>query len=223
MFRIRIDTIFLVATCLLVGAVFGILMPPYFSKYGGEFIVFALTACVLVLAVVLFFALFGKQLLSKMSGVAANQIDDLATPIGGVIKGFVDGEMNKAGNDLQTLTRILFAKYAWVSTRKFIMVSSLGIVATIGGLSTTLLLLQQNSLLQQQNAKIDSQNTLFSTETQLLEQQTKLLNQQMILTERSTLSETTVAVRELFNEVAIIAQNERQLTNAETIVAPLFL
>jgi hypothetical protein len=65
--------------------------------------------------------------------------------------------------------------FVWARLRNWWWQWLLGIFVSLGGLTGTLLLMNQNELLEAQNIKIDSQTNLMQKQTELAQQQTELL------------------------------------------------
>ena len=138
-------------------------------------IVFLTLVAILCLVGAIVF-LFRKQLLGRAFGLANAQMEQFAGPITRVAEGAVERDTAGTTTAARDLLHLAFARYAWLSTRRWIIASLTALIAAMAALSGTALLFQQNQLLvkqsdllRQQNEKIGDQTDLLKTQVELAE------------------------------------------------------
>jgi len=129
---------------------------------------------VLLLGVILFAA--RRMIWSRLFGFAEVQIEQLANPLASVAERAIAGDPAGATTAARDLVALALARYAWITTRRWIIASLTALIAAMAALAGTALLFQQNrllevqsSLLVEQNARITEQTTLLSQDVQLAE------------------------------------------------------
>jgi hypothetical protein len=149
---------------------------------------------VLVLSFILLYA-FKKQITSFFFGSAtANAgevIEDAQRVTDALTDRFADTLLRDVAPDVRQRVRHVLPRLAnwfiWSRFRNWWWQWILGIFVSLGGLTGTLLLMNQNELLEAQNIKIDSQ--------------TELMNQQMFLSEASRRSALVVLMSNIMDKV----------------------
>lgn len=121
------------------------------------------------------------------------ELSRFAGPLSDVAKSAAEGKVDAATDAARTFAEIALARYAWVSTRRWLIGSITGLIASIAALAGSALLFEQNRLLRQQQVLLDEQTKLLSTQTDSLatqtarmEDQTGLLRAQGVLLEAQT-------------------------------------
>ncbi len=156
---------------------------------------------VLVLSFVLLYA-FKKQITAFIFGSAtANAeevIEDAQRVTDALTDRFADTLLRDVAPDVRQRVRHVLPRLAnwfiWSRFRNWWWQWVLGIFVSLGGLTGTLLLMNQNELLEAQNIKIDSQ-------TNLMRKQTELAQQQMSLDEASRRSALVVLMSNIMDKV----------------------
>ncbi|GAB4271457.1 MAG: hypothetical protein Kow0013_24280 [Pararhodobacter sp.] len=134
-------------------------------------------ATILVVAVAgLALLLLRKRILRALFGMAETQVEHLSVPMAEVARGVALRDPEAAVGSTSRLIRAVMARYAWLSTRRWIMTSLTALIAAMAALAGTALLFRQNALLGEQidlmavqNARIERQNTLLEQQTELAE------------------------------------------------------
>ena len=191
----------------------GMAGPQLILQYGRVISTVALAGAIMLIIALAVAATFGKTIVAKLFRLTSGQLEEIGTPLQSAVRGVIDGRREDAILDAEKLGRLIFAKYIWISVRRFILTAFLATAATLAGFTTTILLLEQNRLLQSQNEKLDSQNKLFDVEVKLVESQTQLLERQTSLAATTALTDNLVSVRQLFDELAA-TQNGENLSPA---------
>ncbi|SEQ01736.1 pentapeptide repeat-containing protein [Thalassovita taeanensis] len=120
--------------------------------------------------------LLRKPLLRRVFGIADTQLQRFADPLAQVAEGAVDRDPHRATAAARQLVRLALARYAWLSTRRWIIASLTGLIAAMAALAGTALLFKQNELLavqsrlmQEQNDKLQAQSAYLAQDVQLAE------------------------------------------------------
>ncbi|MEO0938910.1 MAG: pentapeptide repeat-containing protein [Pseudomonadota bacterium] len=135
------------------------------------------TAGIILLAflcVLLFIGAFGlmvvifrKPLLRRLFGFAETQLELFSEPLARVTRGAVDRNPQAATDAARDLVHMALARYAWVSTRRWIIGSLTALIAAMAALAGTALLFRQNVLLQEQSVLFAEQNLRIDNQIQL--------------------------------------------------------
>ena len=102
--------------------------------------------------------LFRRPLLRRVFGVADTQLQRFADPLAEVAEGAVARDPLRATGAARDLVRLTLARYAWLSTRRWIVASLTGLIAAMAALAGTALLFKQNELLAVQMGLMQDQN-----------------------------------------------------------------
>ena len=133
----------------------------------GIVLLIFLTILMFIGAFGLLLVLFRKPLLRRLFGLAETQIELFAEPLTSVAKSAADRDPEAATAAARELVQMSLARYAWISTRRWIIGSLTALIAAMAALAGTMLLFQQNDLLEAQNARIDQQITQIEEQTRL--------------------------------------------------------
>lgn len=128
---------------------------------------------VLLLAGVVIFAM-RNVILKRLFGIAEVQIEQMATPLANVADRAIARDPAGATSAARELAAMALAKYAWITTRRWIVTSLTALIAAMAALAGTALLFKQNQLIETQSGLLTEQNTRISEQTALLEQQVQL-------------------------------------------------
>lgn len=141
----------------------------------------ASTVVAVFLTAVFIVALFGtvvfllrKPLLRRITGIADAQLERFATPLADVAEGAIAGDPTRATSAARDLVRLTLARYAWLTTRRWLIASLTGLIAAMAALAGTALLFKQNQLLARQSELLAEQNARLGTQIELLAQDIQL-------------------------------------------------
>jgi len=126
----------------------------------------------------LFLCVFGavilvlrKKILAYLFSVTTARLDQFAGPLADTARYIVDRQPAEAVASAERLTKLAFARWAWISTRRWLIASLTGLLAAMAALAGTALLFRQNELLAVQTLRLEQQNELIQTQTGLGEAQ----------------------------------------------------
>ena len=142
----------------------------------------------------LLFFLFRKRIFRRVFGFAEAQLEMFASPLQGVAQGAIDRDPKAATMAARELVQMSLARFAWISTRRWIVGSLTALIAAMAALAGTALLFQQNTLLESQNARID-------TQIAQIEEQTLLANYTVQLAEAARNAQLVVEITEIAGEL----------------------
>lgn len=137
--------------------------------------VFLSAALVVLVLGVLIFAL-RRTILSRLFGHAEVALEQLADPLARIADRAIDRDPGGATQAARDLVSMVLARYAWISTRRWIIAALTALIAAMAALAGTALLFKQNQLisaqtdlLREQNQRIEEQTQLIQTDVQLAE------------------------------------------------------
>ncbi len=137
--------------------------------------VFLSALLVVLILGVLIFAL-RKTILSRLFGHAEVALEQIADPLARIADRAIDRDPSGATSAARDLVAMVLARYAWITTRRWIIASLVALIAAMAALAGTALLFKQNQLiatqtdlLREQNARIQEQTQLIQTDVQLAE------------------------------------------------------
>ena len=129
---------------------------------------------VLILGIVIF--ALRKTVLKKLFGHAEVALEQIADPLARIADRAIDRDPGGATTAARDLVAMVLARYAWITTRRWIIASLTALIAAMAALAGTALLFKQNQLisaqtelLRDQNARIQEQTQLIQTDVQLAE------------------------------------------------------
>ncbi|MFM7446374.1 MAG: hypothetical protein ACKO2N_21175, partial [Tabrizicola sp.] len=128
--------------------------------------VFLSAALVVLVLGVLIFAL-RKTLLQKLFGHAEVALEQLADPLSRIADRAIDRDPGGATQAARDLVSMVLARYAWISTRRWIIASLTALIAAMAALAGTALLFNQNELIATQTELLREQNARIQEQTQL--------------------------------------------------------
>jgi uncharacterized protein YjbI with pentapeptide repeats len=131
-----------------------------------------LIGCTLILGAAVF--AFRKPLWRRVFGVAESHLEQFATPLARVAQYAAERDPTGAVKAAGELVQLGLARYAWLSTRRWVLASLTGLIAAMAALSGTALLFRQNQLIEVQSQLLSEQNLRIVEQTVLLEQQVEL-------------------------------------------------
>lgn len=175
-------------------------------RYAGE--VFAILFGVFLIIVLIagIIAVFRKQIWGAVFHRAEIEMDRFARPLADVARFAAEQKVEQATHAARDLAELVLARYAWVSTRRWLLGTITGLIAAIAALAGSALLFQQNQLLR-------GQNVLMTEQTGRLTEQNKLLEAQIELGEAQR---SATIVPEILNIGAKLGE-ESQALGAESL------
>ncbi|MEL6201163.1 MAG: pentapeptide repeat-containing protein [Pseudomonadota bacterium] len=166
---------------IALGIPLAFLAPSLVTEYGRFALAVILTVMFTMLLVLSILFLLRERLWQLIFRRGEVELKRFAEPLSEAAFGAADRQPERATKAARTFVEMALARYAWVSTRRWIVASITGLVAAIAALSGSALLFEQNRLLRAQsglleiqNERILEQNTLLTTQTSLLDTQTQL-------------------------------------------------
>lgn len=137
--------------------------PAVFMAMFGVLLLAALLTAVIVA--------FRRPLLRTVVRRSEVELERFARPLADVARFAAEQKVREATDAAREVGELMLARFAWVSTRRWMVATITAFVAAIAALSGSVLLLQQNQLLQQQTERIVEQNTLLAQQIELGEAQ----------------------------------------------------
>jgi uncharacterized protein YjbI with pentapeptide repeats len=156
-------------------ATFGI---EFFTSNAGMVfgILFGFLLLVLVIAGVLM--IFRRQIWEGLFKRGEVEMERFARPLSEVARFAALQKVQEATDSARDLAELVLARYAWVSTRRWLMATITAFIAAIAALAGSALLFQQNQLLRtqiglmgDQNSRIEEQNRFIQAQIELGEAQ----------------------------------------------------
>jgi uncharacterized protein YjbI with pentapeptide repeats len=148
----------------------------YFVEYSAGVFGFLLgllgTSIILMVLVLVFRRPIWQRLYSR----GEIEVEKLAAPLAEVAKNAAAQKMDDAFDAAKNFVELVLARYAWITTRRWLIGSITGLLAAIAALAGSTLLFQQNKLLAEQSVLLQGQ-------TDRLDEQNKLLETQLALAE----------------------------------------
>jgi uncharacterized protein YjbI with pentapeptide repeats len=191
---------------LLLGILIGITVILAYQRYLPQvtrtFYLVTLTIFGLLVLIIVLLYLFKKQITTFFFGSATANAGEVIEDAQRVTDALIDRFTNTLLRDVApgVLQRVRYVLprfvnwFIWSRFRNWWWQWVLGIFVSLGGLTGTLLLMNQNELLEAQNIKIDSQ-------TILMQKQTELAQQQISLSEASRRSALVVLMSNIMDKV----------------------
>lgn len=181
-FNAAVATLGIAVVVFIVGVVVGFPL----STFGVEFVtansglVFGLLFgfLVLVLVVTAVLMIFRRQIWESLFKRGEVEMERFARPLSEVARFAALQKVAEATESARDLAELVLARYAWVSTRRWLMATITAFIAAIAALAGSALLFQQNQLLrtqiglmQDQNGRIAEQNRFIQSQIELGEAQ----------------------------------------------------
>jgi uncharacterized protein YjbI with pentapeptide repeats len=115
-----------------------------------------------------------RPILRFLFGVATTQVETFANPLADVADAALIKDFNRMSAATRHLVQMTLARYAWLSTRRWIVASLTGLIAAMAALAGTALLFRQNELIAVQTDLLRVQNERVSEQNELLRQEVEL-------------------------------------------------
>lgn len=166
----------------LIGVVVGVPIANFGAdvlvEYAGQVfgVLFGVFLVVVIIASLV--ALFRRRIWGVVFKRAEFEMERFARPLAEVAKFAAEQRVAEATEAARDLAEMALARYAWVSTRRWLLASITALIAAIAALAGSALLFQQNNLLRtqiglmgDQNARIEEQNRFIQSQIELGEAQ----------------------------------------------------
>lgn len=181
-FNTAMATLGIATVVFIIGVVVGYPL----STFGIEFftqnagtvfgILFGFFVLILVIAGVLM--IFRRQIWESLFKRGEVEMERFARPLSDVARFAALQKVQEATESARDLAELVLARYAWVSTRRWLMATITAFIAAIAALAGSALLFQQNQLLRtqiglmgDQNSRIEEQNRFIQSQIELGEAQ----------------------------------------------------
>lgn len=115
-----------------------------------------------------------KPILRRLFGIAGTELERIARPLAAVVQRAADRDSAGAVAASRDLVQAALGRYAWISTRRWLVASLTALLAAMAALAGTSLLYQQNRLLAVQSDLLREQNTRIGEQSELLRTQVEL-------------------------------------------------
>lgn len=166
----------------MIGVVVGVPIANFGANVLVEYAgwVFAILFGIFLLIVVIAsaVALFRRRIWGILFKRAEIEMERFARPLANVAKFAAEQRVADATEAARDLAELVLARYAWVSTRRWLLATITALIAAIAALAGSALLFQQNNLLRtqidlmsQQNDRIGEQNRYIQSQIELGEAQ----------------------------------------------------
>lgn len=166
------------------------------------FIIALLVLCGLVLV----FFVFRRRILDYLFNVTQTQLSNFAEPLADVTRLALKKDAEGATSAARRLVQLSLARYAWISTRRWIMASLTALIAAMAALGGTALLFRQNQLLAVQSDLLRGQN-------ERLAEQNRLIGLDINLAEAARNAELVVEISNIASELGKVVAKVRQQDN----------
>lgn len=170
----------------LVVFVIGVVVGFPLATFGVEFltenagavfgVLFAFFVLILIVAGTLM--IFRKAIWQRLFKHGEVEMERFARPLSNVARFAALQKVAEATESARDLAELVLARYAWVSTRRWLMATITAFIAAVAALAGSALLFQQNQLLrtqiglmQDQNTRIEEQNRFIASQIELGEAQ----------------------------------------------------
>lgn len=151
-------------------------MPTFLSDYGAAVLSIILGAMLFAVILMVMLFIFRAALFRWLFKRSEVEISKFAGPLADVARHAAEKRVPEATQAARHFAELALSRYAWVSTRRWMIASISGLIAAIAALAGSALLFEQNKLLRQQsgllieqNERIAQQNALIDTDIQLAE------------------------------------------------------
>ncbi|RMD91818.1 MAG: hypothetical protein D6811_08140, partial [Alphaproteobacteria bacterium] len=112
---------------------------------------------------------FRRPLMRHLFGLAEARLEEFAGPLGDVAQRAVERDPEGATAAARELVRLVLARYAWLTTRRWLVGSLTALIAAMAALAGTAMLFRQNLLLEEQIGLLQVQNERLTRQTLLAE------------------------------------------------------
>ncbi|OWU83995.1 hypothetical protein ATO6_16480 [Oceanicola sp. 22II-s10i] len=200
----------------LFGIAAGVLMA--FSGYAvlresaNLLVVVFLTAIFFVTFVGAIAFLIRRPVLRRVFGTANTQLETLSKPLGEVAEGAMLRDAARVTAATRLLVQLKLARFAWTSTRRWIVAALTGLIAAMAALAGTALLFEQNALILEQSALLRDQNEKIELQNELLIQDVQLSEAER----NAQIAVEITAIAEMLGDAMLRAEEREQAQAAAT-------
>ncbi len=157
-----------------VGAPFAVFFPDFLSENGRGIVLLILGAMLFVLLVFAVVFILREPIWRFIFRRGEIELARFAGPLADVARAAAEKRVPEATEAARTFAEIALARYAWVTTRRWLVASITGLVAAIAALAGSALHFEQNRLLRYQSELLTEQNGRIGEQNRLLEAQIAL-------------------------------------------------
>ncbi|MEM7215321.1 MAG: pentapeptide repeat-containing protein [Pseudomonadota bacterium] len=163
---------------LAIGTVFSTFGLELFAKNAPAIFSTLLALVIFLVAIFVLLVLLRRQIWSRVFQRTEIEIERMAQPLSEVARHAAEKDVPKTTDAARNLAELALARYAWLSTRRWLIASLTGLIAAIAALAGSALLFHQNELLEKQGESLNKQTALLEAQTQTIVTQTNLLQEQ---------------------------------------------
>lgn len=181
---------------------------------------------VIALSIIGLILVFRKRIWAAIFKRGEVEAARIATPLTNVARFTAEQKLGEAALAARELVEMGISRYAWITTRRWMLATLTALVAAIAALAGAALLFQQNQLLRsqadllaEQNQRISEQTTLLQAQIQLGEAQRSTSIVPEILSIGAAIGEETALLVTDERPVPIFFANELSLALRARIIA----
>ncbi|WP_346898335.1 pentapeptide repeat-containing protein [uncultured Roseibium sp.] len=180
---------------IAVGFPLAVIGTSFLTENAGILVSIILTLAGVIALLGTLILLFRRRILQFLFNVSATQLELFSRPLSETARSIMDKNPASAINSAEELTRLLLARWTWISTRRWLIGSLTGLIASLAALAGTALLFRQNELIAIQTTRLEQQNDLLVTQIELGEAQRTAGIVQGLLEIGDKLSQETEALK----------------------------
>jgi len=139
----------------------------YIADNLGQVFSVVLTLLVVFLVIAALIFIFRRQIWEGLFRRGEIEIERFASPMADVARFAARQEVEQATEAARHLAELALARYAWVSTRRWMVATITAFIAAIAALAGSALLFQQNQLLREQTNRLTDQNEMIDYQIEL--------------------------------------------------------
>ena len=182
---------------LAIGATMSTFGLELFSTYAPVMFSTLLAIVVALAALFTILIVFRRVLWARVFQRADLELQRIAQPMARVATRAADKDVQGAADAARDLAEHMLARYAWLSTRRWVIATLTGLIAAIAALAGSALLFRQTTLLDEQNRTLKAQSVLLGDQTELLTTQTnRMTDQNKLIEQQSVLLRTQTQLAE---------------------------
>lgn len=184
-----------------------------FVTYSAGFFGFLLGLLGTGVAILIFALVFRRPIWERLYKRGEVEVEKMAAPLADVARAAATQRLDDATDAAKNFAEMVLARYAWLTTRRWIVGSITGMLAAIAALAGSTLLFQQNKLLSDQSVlisdqtkRLDDQNFLLETQISLAEAERNALIAPEILNIAEAIGTETSKLRQEMpdNEIYVL-------------------
>lgn len=171
------------------GVPLAIFAPELISEYGGLMIAALVLVMVTIVSFLAILFILRHRIWFWLFRRGEIELTRFAGPLSDVARSAAEGRVADATQAARNFAELALARYAWVSSRRWLVASITGLIASIAALAGSALLFEQNKLLRSQSALLQEQNNRIGEQTDLLLGQNRLTYSQILLADAAQVNE----------------------------------